>query len=215
MPLTPHETLAFLAVCAGLALAPGPNLAVVLHSAARGGMRAASASAAGLTASKAAWAAASLVGLAGLLEASAGLHATLRLAGALYLAYLGATMLWSSRRSSPALDKRGGPPLGARAAARTGAVTDLLNPKVGAFYLAVFPQFIGPGDPAVLTAILLLALHALILMSYYPLVAWLSLRARDLAGAGGAVVSRLVGAGLLATGGALAAETLAAEAGRS
>ena len=204
MPLSLQEALAFLVLCVGLALAPGPNLAVVLHSATRGGVRTATASAVGLTASKTVWAIASLVGVAQVLSASAELYALLRVLGGLYLVYLGLAMIWSSRRPRDGLASGRGAhrPQRLRDAARSGAVTDLLNPKVGAFYLAVFPQFIGPADPVILTAALLLLLHAAVLMGYYPLVAWLSVRARDVS-ARSAIRPRIVGAGLVASGGAL------------
>lgn len=205
MPLSLQEALAFLVLCVGLALAPGPNLAVVLHSATRGGVRTATASAVGLTASKTVWAIASLVGVAQVLSASAELYALLRVLGGLYLVYLGLAMIWSSRRPRDGLASGRGAhrPQRLRDAARSGAVTDLLNPKVGAFYLAVFPQFIGPADPVILTAALLLLLHAAVLMGYYPLVAWLSVRARDVARRGMTLAPRIVGAGLVASGGAL------------
>lgn len=206
MPLSPNEALAFLALCVGLAVAPGANLAVVLHSAARGGVRSATAAAAGLTVSKMVWAAASLIGLAQVLNNSAELYSALRLLGGLYLVYLGVTMWRSGRAAADTPARTARPPQRRRDAARAGALTDLLNPKVGAFYLAVFPQFIGPGDEVVLTAALLLLLHAVVLMSYYPLVAWLSVRARNLSARGAWLAPRIVGAGLVVSGGALAVD---------
>ena len=206
MPLSLNETLAFLALCVGLAVAPGANLAVVLHSAARGGVRSATAAAAGLTASKMVWAAASLVGLAQVLNNSAELYSALRLVGGLYLVYLGAVMWRAGRTASDGGGRVARPPQRLGDAARAGALTDLLNPKVGAFYLAVFSQFIGPGDAVVLAAALLLLLHAVVLMSYYPFVAWLSVRARDLSVRGAQFAPRIVGAGLVVSGGALAVD---------
>lgn len=183
MPPFVPDILSFVALCIGLALVPGPNLAVVLRSAARGGQRAAWASAAGLTSSKAMWAAASLIGFAQLLSSSAEIYSTLRLPGGLYLIYLGISTFRTNRRS-PREAEAGAVAAGEPSvwrAARAGALTDVLNPKVGAFYLAVFPQFIRPGDHVVASASVLLLAHAVVLMTYYPLVAALSLRARRFA----------------------------------
>jgi threonine/homoserine/homoserine lactone efflux protein len=45
---------------------------------------------------------------------------------------------------------------------RQGLVIDLLNPKIGVFYTTLLPQFIAPGQPVLLTSVLLVSLFALI-----------------------------------------------------
>jgi threonine/homoserine/homoserine lactone efflux protein len=47
-----------------------------------------------------------------------------------------------------------------RSAFRTGFLTNLLNPKVGAFYVALLPQFIGDDVDAVAGGVLLGLVHA-------------------------------------------------------
>nr|WP_232438411.1 LysE family translocator [Burkholderia ubonensis] len=80
------------------------------------------------------------LGLGALLQASEWLFTVLKLAGALYLLYLGVTLL----RSSAELTL----PSGGRAqesALRTfaqGALSNVSNPKVALFYLAFLPQFV-------------------------------------------------------------------------
>ncbi len=96
-----------------------------------------------------AWGAAAAVGVSALLLASQLAYDVLRFAGALYLVWIGLRMLWSAirgpRHSEPAVDARAD---SFWAGLRQGATTNLLNPKVGAFYVAVLPQFIPTDAPA-------------------------------------------------------------------
>lgn len=203
--------LAFVGLCAVLAISPGANLAVVLRCAAGGNQRAAVAATAGLTAGKIMWAAASLVGLAALLAASATAYQVVRLLGAAYLVFLGVQALWSSRRKTAGADdaETDAPPLAPSRAFVRGLVGDVLNPKVGLFYATVFPQFIEPGDPLVLTAALLLALHAIILMTWYPTISFLLTRAGRAVRPGLArAAERVMGGVLVALGVRVAAESL-------
>lgn len=179
--VTPAELAAFTGLCVVLAATPGANLAVVLRCAASGGQRAAVGASLGLTVGKVLWAFASLVGLAALFATSAQAYQLLRLVGAGYLIWLGVQAIRHAGRGDAQSDT--GPGTGARRWAVTGAgafrrglVGDLLNPKVGIFYTTVFPQFIGPGDAVVPAALLLLAVHATILMLWYPGVTYLLAR---------------------------------------
>ncbi|MGH3712955.1 MAG: LysE family translocator [Micromonosporaceae bacterium] len=216
LPLSLAQVLAFVGLCALLAISPGANLAVVLRCAAGGNQRAAVTATAGLTVGKIMWAAASLVGLAALLAASATAYQVVRVLGAAYLVYLGVQALWNSRRraaaseaTSPDAAPADGSPLSPRRAFVRGLVGDVLNPKVGLFYATVFPQFIEPGDPLVLTAGLLLALHAIILMTWYPTVSFLLARAgRALRPGLTRAAERVMGGVLVALGIRVAAESL-------
>ena len=118
-----------------------------------------------------AWGAASSLGIAALLAASAELYAVLRLAGAAYLVWLGLSALRAAAtgRHSAAGTPAVGEPLGRAAALRNGLLTNLLNPKIGVFYATLLPQFIPAGAPPLATSILLAGIHAGLN------VAWLSL----------------------------------------
>jgi threonine/homoserine/homoserine lactone efflux protein len=167
--------LAFAGLCVVLAATPGTNLAVVLRCAVGGGQRAAVAATAGLADGKVVWAVWSVAGLATLVTTWAVGCQVARLIGAAYLTWLGIQALRAARsRHAPSPEAAPSPDevMSARGAFRRGFLGDVLNPKVGIFYATVFPQFIGPGDDIALSAAALLGAHALVLMTWYPGVAF-------------------------------------------
>jgi threonine/homoserine/homoserine lactone efflux protein len=171
------QMASFVALCLVLAATPGANLAVVLRCARQGGQRAATAATVGLTMGKVTWAAASVLGLAALLATSPRAYAVFALAGAAYLIWLGVHSVWSIRRRAvnqrpDDLERK----LSVVGGFRRGLVGDLLNPKVGIFYLTVFPQFIGHGDAVVPAAVVLVLAHAAVLLTWYPGMSYLLTR---------------------------------------
>jgi len=86
------------------------------------------------------------LGLSAILAASPLAFTLVKLAGAIYLVYLGARLLLTKHPHREA--RLPGPP--ARAAVRSaftqGILTNLLNPKVALFFLALLPQFIDPAS---------------------------------------------------------------------
>ncbi|WP_432093356.1 LysE family translocator [Streptomyces sp. bgisy100] len=199
------ELGSFTALCLVLAATPGANLTVVLRCARQGGQRAAVAAAAGLTLGKVCWATASVLGLAALLAASPTAYATLRLAGAAYLIWLGVQALLPARhraRDGRADGGGGTTVLSAPSGFRRGLTGDLLNPKVGIFYTTVFPQFIGPNDAVAPAAAVLLTAHTAVLMTWYPGISHLLIRmSRKLQNPRlPAVLDRIMGTVLIALG---------------
>jgi threonine/homoserine/homoserine lactone efflux protein len=142
--------LAWLAVAIVLIITPGPDTALIIRNALRAGARSASLSAVGVGVGSAAWAAASVVGVAALLETSDVAFTVFKLAGAAYLVYLGLRTLARTFRSTPgeAQDSPAAAPAGMRGwtAFVQGVLNNLLNPKAGAIFATVMPQFIEPGD---------------------------------------------------------------------
>jgi threonine/homoserine/homoserine lactone efflux protein len=135
--------VSFLGVAAVAMLIPGPDTFVVLRASLAQGPRAGCSAAAGSASGNVVWGAATVAGVAGVLAASAGAFAALKLAGAAYLVVLGARALLAARRGDPLA------PANARArntsawtAYRTGLASDLLNVKVGLFWTALVPQFV-------------------------------------------------------------------------
>ncbi|GAB0117621.1 LysE family translocator [Acidisoma sp. 7E03] len=130
--------LAFIAAATLLTVTPGVDTAIVLRSAASGGPRAGAAAALGVGLGCLAWGAAVSVGLGALLRASPWLYDALRYLGAAYLLWLGGRLLLRPRGAFTMEASQAGQ----AGAFRRGLVTNLLNPKVGVFYVTFLPQFI-------------------------------------------------------------------------
>ena len=151
-----------------LTITPGLDTAPVLRAAITRGRREAVATALGVVAGVLAWGAAAAVGVSALLAASTVAYDVLRLVGAGYLVWLGGRILWRLVRH-PAEAAAGSSPSpgGAWRSARTGLLTNLLNPKVGAFYVSVLPQFLPPGTPALGMGVLLALVHAALSLVWF------------------------------------------------
>ena len=165
------QLLAFIGASLAVILVPGPDLALLLRNAAVGGRPAAAATAAGIMTGNTILATAAVAGLTALLRAAGPLYDAIRLIGAAYLIYLGVRALISLARrngqprnpeEAPAL-----PRIPAAQAFRQGVLSNLLNPKVAAFYLALFPQFALPGMPISAQNALLAALFCLLSLTWY------------------------------------------------
>jgi RhtB (resistance to homoserine/threonine) family protein len=152
--------LAFAAVAALLTVTPGLDTMVVLRSALLNGRRAGMLAGLGICLGVLLWGVASALGVSALLATSRVAFDVLRLAGAAYLVWIGARALWAARRERAPIeiDSRGPPP--AAAAFRIGLLTNLLNPKVGVFYVTLLPQFVPPGAPVLALTLGMAAIHA-------------------------------------------------------
>jgi threonine/homoserine/homoserine lactone efflux protein len=136
----------FIAISALVIIAPGPDTAVVVRNSLRDGTRGALATSLGVVAGLAIWTGTASVGLAALLRASEPAFLTLKLAGAIYLAYLGVRSLWDAVHRSAALAASGErrPRAAQRpvVSLRQGLVSDLGNPKIAVFFTTFLPQFV-------------------------------------------------------------------------
>jgi threonine/homoserine/homoserine lactone efflux protein len=160
--------LGFAVVAAALTVTPGLDTALVLRAALTGRRRDAMATAAGIVAGLFVWAAAAAVGISALLTASTVAFDVLRYAGAGYLLWVGGRLLWQAlrTRSVPEVAADGPPPSVWRAA-RLGLLTNLLNPKVGVFYVALLPQFVPAGSDPLVVGLLLAAVHGLLSVAWF------------------------------------------------
>jgi threonine/homoserine/homoserine lactone efflux protein len=171
----PQEPLLFLGVVALLTITPGADMAMVSRSVLTGGRRDALATTLGISAGCLVWAIVSAAGVAAVLAASQTAYDALRLVGAAYLVWLGVQSLLAARRGdleTPAIE-------GARRRRpfRQGLLTNLFNPKIAIFYSTFLPQFIGPGDPALLISMLLAGVHIALGLVWLTAYAWLLDRA--------------------------------------
>jgi threonine/homoserine/homoserine lactone efflux protein len=132
-----QSLIAFLAAATLVTVTPGLDTVLVLRATASEGRRAGAWAAVGVGVGCLVWGAAVALGLAAILAASAAAFAVIRWAGAAYLLWLGVKLIARPRTS---LDEAG-PPVGGHPFQR-GLVTNLLNPKVGVFYISFLPQFV-------------------------------------------------------------------------
>jgi threonine/homoserine/homoserine lactone efflux protein len=163
--------LGFAVVAAALTVTPGLDTALVLRSALTGRRGEAAATAGGIVSGLFGWGAAAAAGLSALLTASELAYDVLRFAGAAYLLWMGGRLLFRALRprrdGEPAAPDAGRP--GWRAA-RLGLVTNLLNPKVGVFYVALLPQFLPAGADPLAVGLLLAAVHAALSVVWFGLL---------------------------------------------
>jgi threonine/homoserine/homoserine lactone efflux protein len=158
--VTVGEALAAYVVAAGLlTLTPGLDTALILRTAAVQGPRRAGLAALGIVTGCLVWGAAVALGLGALLAASALAFTVLKWAGTAYLVWLGLGLLLRPRERF----ELSGAPRGAGGDftwMRRGLLTNLLNPKVGVFYISFLPQFLPAGVEAAPFIFMLAAIHA-------------------------------------------------------
>jgi RhtB (resistance to homoserine/threonine) family protein len=157
------QVVAFTVVAAALTVSPGADTMLVVRNVLRGGRRDGMVTTLGICSGLFVHASLSALGISMLLMQSATAFYVVKIAGACYLGWLGTRSLNSAVRGSrhPAVpDGHAG--LDAvpwRRSFLEGFLTNVLNPKVAVFYLALLPQFIGPGDPVFAKSLLPAAIH--------------------------------------------------------
>ena len=148
MPVDPSLLSGYLLACLVLVLTPGPDMAFVLGQTLTGGARRGWAAALGVFTGAFVHILAAAVGVAALVAANPVLFAALQVIGALYLLYLGFHAIRAALRGDGGLGDGGAPTASLAAAWRQGFLTNVLNPKVGLFFLAFVPLFVDPARSA-------------------------------------------------------------------
>jgi threonine/homoserine/homoserine lactone efflux protein len=143
MLLDPTLTLAYIIIATAVAISPGPDVLFVVASAMRHRAKGAFAAALGIGAGSALHAFAAALGVSAIIAASPLAFDVLRYGGAAYLLFLGCQALLSFFRSaSESNSQKVETKVSVWRVFQHGLITNLLNPKVIVFYLALLPQFV-------------------------------------------------------------------------
>ncbi|CAN7337989.1 LysE family translocator [Pseudoduganella sp. LjRoot289] len=129
----------YFVVVFGIIVLPGLDMAFVMASSILGGRRAGLAAVGGIVAGGACHLLMATAGIAVLLKLWPALFHVLLLAGAAYIAWMGAVFFRSDSVFKPSA---GHEVLAPAAIFRRAMMTSLLNPKAYIFMLAIFPQFL-------------------------------------------------------------------------
>lgn len=188
----------FSAAALAIAVSPGPGIFYVAARTLAGGRGEGLASSFGTGLGGLVHVAAGAVGVSALVMASSEAFTILKLAGALYLVWIGIKAIREARQPFEARVTT----TGAARAFREGILVEALNPKTAAFFLAFLPQFVDPSAGPVWLQFLLLGLISVVLNTAVDVVvAMLASRARSIAvgrptllrrlrtGAGGAIAA--------------------------
>ena len=153
---------AFIVAATLLTITPGLDTALVVRTSASEGRRAGLAATLGIAFGCLGWAGLTALGLGALLAASRLAYEILKWVGAAYLVWLGVKMIVNPRTAfadaMTATERR----RGALGWFGKGFLTNMLNPKVGVFYVSFLPQFVPHGAAVGPFVLLLGVIHALI-----------------------------------------------------
>ena len=139
-----HDYWLFVLSAMLLIVAPGQDTLYILGRSIGQGQRIGIASALGVSAGTVVHTFAAALGLSAIVATSATAFLAIKLIGAAYLVYLGVRAIVAP---STVIDLDTARVGDARTAFRQGLVTNVLNPKVGLFFLAFLPQFVDPNAP--------------------------------------------------------------------
>jgi threonine/homoserine/homoserine lactone efflux protein len=152
-----HDYWLFVATGVLLNLTPGQDTFFILGRSIAEGPKSGIASALGIAVGSLLHTAFAAVGLSAVLATSAFAFTVVKVLGAAYLIYLGVHMLFTASVEEPATSRHA-VATGTRRAFRDGIVSNVLNPKVALFFLALMPQFIAPESDTKVAAFIALGL---------------------------------------------------------
>ncbi|KAB8307910.1 LysE family translocator [Erwinia endophytica] len=152
----------FLIAITILTMTPGFDTALILRTSATSGWKKALVTGMGVNAGCMVWGAAVGLGLGALLLASEMAYNALKLLGAAYLLWLGVGLLLKPRCSFQHHAPEDKHQSRYRGVFMRGLLGNLLNPKVGVFYVSFLPQFIPAGASVALWSLGMAFTHVVI-----------------------------------------------------
>ena len=148
LPVDPHLYLVFLGVMMVMAVTPGPANLFSIATGMERGKRAVLLAVAGMNVATLVWFGAASLGLGALVTAFPEVFRWVAIAGALYVAWLGAVSIRSAFKSAPTDVSTGGRTRLRRPAFVDGFLVQIANPKAVLFFTAVLPPFLDIDRPA-------------------------------------------------------------------
>lgn len=175
-----NQLVAFSVLAGLLTMLPGIDTAQVLRSATLHGPKNAYATLMGILLGVWVWGIAAAIGVSALLLTSATIYRGFLLLSAGYLLYLGIRMLIESRHvvTFDVNANRAPTSVGWKAFFRASLIT-ISNPKTGAFYVAVLPQFMPDNMSALAGGLLLSTIHNVLTFAWFSAMIWGTNLARE------------------------------------
>ena len=152
-----HHYWLFIATAVLLIITPGQDTFFILGRSLSGGRSAGIAAALGISTGTVVHTILAALGLSALLATSPYAFMVVKFAGAAYLVFIGVRALLTRANGLPG-DVTASTAQDQSSAFRQGVLTNLLNPKVALFFLALMPQFIDAGSTRKVGAFLVLGL---------------------------------------------------------
>jgi len=181
VPVPLDQLLLFLVGSILVTIVPGPDMALVMRQVFMGGTALAQRTIFGNMTGILFHAIALAAGLSALLVASAEAYTVVKVAGAVYLVYLGLQTLWAARIERPPdegeQDARSRPVPSMRTAYAQGLISTVLNPKPALLFLTYVPQFVDESRPVLPQIAFLTGAHILVGLIWMTLYAHLVQRA--------------------------------------
>ncbi|HBE79925.1 MAG TPA: LysE family translocator [Firmicutes bacterium] len=154
--------LVFLAAAVAISISPGPDLIYIITRVVSYGKKYGFLSSLGVASGALFHIALVAFGLAAIFAASQLAFTIVKIAGAVYLLYLGVRAIFFSSKNSVSFNDISKKPVSGWAVYKQGILVDILNPKAAIFFMAFLPQFTRPGMGPFALQIILLGIAVLI-----------------------------------------------------
>lgn len=170
---------AFILTVTMMTIIPGPDTILVLTKTVTNGRKDALICVGGIFLGLSIHSALSILGLSLIIINSASLFMAIKVAGALYLCYLGIVSFKNSKKSFIKEANEGTSSISLKRSFLQGLFTNLLNPKVILIFLALFPQFIDKNANSATPFLILCGTFFAIGFSWHMLVILLSSKLKE------------------------------------